>query len=236
MERHKKLVAYQKQHYSKPWEPGKKDQKRVEKVLKMIGTGKLVLDVGCYDGYITQAIEKNNNVVYAMDLASEVLLLAKKKKLEVIVGNAEISFPFVNGFFDAIFAGEVIEHMFDLEQFFSEAKRVLKANGVIVLTTPNVASLGRRLLLLFGKNPYLEVSYAVGEAGHVKYFLKDTLLSTLEENGFDATVFCSDVVNFDSSGRYFSDLLARIRPTLGRSLMVKAQIKKSNNISQQSKS
>jgi len=40
-----------------------------------------------------------------------------------------------------IFAGEIIEHLFDPELFLSECHRVLEAQGVLVLTTPNLATL-----------------------------------------------------------------------------------------------
>ena len=45
--------------------------------------------------------------------------------------------PFQDGQFDAVFAGEVIEHVIDVRQTLREWWRVLKPGGVAIITTPN---------------------------------------------------------------------------------------------------
>ena len=45
--------------------------------------------------------------------------------------------PFQDGQFDAVFAGEVIEHVIDVRQTLREWWRVLKLGGVAISTTPN---------------------------------------------------------------------------------------------------
>jgi SAM-dependent methyltransferase len=45
--------------------------------------------------------------------------------------------PFRSEYFDALFAGEIIEHVSDPAGVLQEWKRVLKPGGVIILTTPN---------------------------------------------------------------------------------------------------
>lgn len=82
---------------------------------------------------------------------------------------------------DLVLALEVIEHLFDTDLFLSEIHRVLKPEGFLILSTPNLASLPNRLRLLFGGYPkYLEYSRA--GAGHIHLYtlpvLKSQLLST----------------------------------------------------------
>ncbi len=48
------------------------------------------------------------------------------------------TFPFPENSFDSILCNEVLEHVFDTEIFLSEIKRVLKPNGIILLTVPFV--------------------------------------------------------------------------------------------------
>ena len=136
-------------------------------------------------------------------------------------------FKFNDNFFDIVVAGEVIEHILDTDFFFNEIKRVLKSNGFLILSTPNTASLGRRILLLLGKNPYFEASYGFPPealAGHIRFFTKDLLLSFLKYKGFEIITFTSDVVNFTSSGSLSNKLIADIFPTLGHCLIVKAKL------------
>ena len=45
--------------------------------------------------------------------------------------------PFQDGQFDAVFAGEVIEHVIDVRQTLREWWRVLKLGGVAIITTTN---------------------------------------------------------------------------------------------------
>ena len=66
-------------------------------------------------------------------------------------------------------------------------KKVVKKNGYIIYSTPNIASLGRRLMLLFGKNPYIEVSnhkeinlFNAPVVGHIRYFTLNTMVKIAE--------------------------------------------------------
>jgi SAM-dependent methyltransferase len=45
-------------------------------------------------------------------------------------------FPFEAGSFDSILCNQVLEHVFNPEEFIKEIHRVLKPNGVIILTVP----------------------------------------------------------------------------------------------------
>ncbi len=45
--------------------------------------------------------------------------------------------PFADQQFDALFAGEIIEHMSDVGVTLTEWRRVLKPGGVVIVTTPN---------------------------------------------------------------------------------------------------
>ena len=138
------------------------------------------------------------------------------------LGNVEERFPFDDGMFDGVFAGEIIEHIFDIDGMLSEIGRVLKPAGVFVVTTPNLAAFGRRIMLLMNRNPHIEISYTGGAAGHIRYFIRQTLFDILNKHGFRVDVFCSDVVNFNAAGSLRSYSLARWVPTFGKSLIVRA--------------
>src|SRR3989339_802639 len=81
------------------------------------------------------------------------------------------SLPYEDNFFDIVIAGEIIEHIFDTDLFLAEIRRVLKSGGKLLISTPNIASLGRRLLLFFGGNPIIELSpNEPDSSGHIRYF------------------------------------------------------------------
>ena len=48
------------------------------------------------------------------------------------------TFPFSDGEFDAVLTSEVLEHVFNPDEFLSEINRVLRDDGVLLLTVPFV--------------------------------------------------------------------------------------------------
>jgi 2-polyprenyl-3-methyl-5-hydroxy-6-metoxy-1,4-benzoquinol methylase len=76
----------------------------------------------------------------------------------------------------------------DTDKFIIEMKRILKPDGLLFLTTPNIAALKNRLRLLFGKYPY-NLEYKLGGAGHVHIYNKTKLKEQLEEHGLKVIRF-----------------------------------------------
>jgi 2-polyprenyl-3-methyl-5-hydroxy-6-metoxy-1,4-benzoquinol methylase len=52
---------------------------------------------------------------------------------------------FPAGYFDAVLLQDTIEHVLNPREVMEEAHRVLRPGGAIILSTPNLDSLGRRL-------------------------------------------------------------------------------------------
>jgi len=199
------------------------EQIRVSKVLDLIGTNKSILDIGAGDGYITKILIENNNKCDAIEICRNGVKSIEAAKIKVydIDLNSNWSEILPNKY-DCVFAGEIIEHVFDTDQFLKNIKAVLNKDGFLVITTPNVASLGRRLLLLLGKSPLLETTARETDAGHIRYFTIDTLKQLLYTNDFEITEYSSDIINFNSGAKFYSKLLAKLFPRFGRTIIVKA--------------
>ncbi|MDD5331748.1 MAG: class I SAM-dependent methyltransferase [Candidatus Nanoarchaeia archaeon] len=205
---------------------GRETYLRIKKSLSLIGKGKKVLDVGCYDGYISNKIKDLGNVVIGMEISKEGVKLAKERGIDCFFGDVEGKFPFKDQEFDVVFAGEIIEHVFDTDLFLSEIKRVLKKDGFLVLTTPNIAAFNRRLKLFIGKNPDIDIGLVNYEgkgrsAGHIRYFTKKSLEKLLKRNGFYIQSFMVDCILVNG---FRFDLLSKLFPSLGWSLIVKAKL------------
>ena len=163
---------------------------KIDFIIKKTGQHKKILDVGCNDGFIGGLLVKRKNIVHGIDIVSKNLKTAKKKGLQVKKVNIESEkFPFPSEFFDFVILGDVIEHIFDTDKLLRECRRVLKKNGKLILTTPNVASLGRRLMLFFGISPFLEFSTelttnGLPSVGHIRYYTVGGLSQQLRHNGF----------------------------------------------------
>lgn len=168
---------------------------RFKKVLKIFQNYNFrrILDIGCADGNFSMLLKISTNAeeIYGVDISLKAVELAKKrgvKAFECDINNGPL--PFENDSFNAIFCGEVIEHLIDADHLLDEIYRMLKPNGIAVITTPNLAAWYNRIALLFGFQPFwADVSnrYNVGKmlkfgegGGHLRVFtyraLKELLL------------------------------------------------------------
>ena len=97
-----------------------------------------VLDVGCGQSLFTEMGGPFPFHVYAGDLnLGWVRSRATKFPHQSWTVFDADAVPFRDGEFDALFAGEIIEHVTDVRRALREWWRVLKPGGVAVITTPN---------------------------------------------------------------------------------------------------
>lgn len=131
---------------------------------------------------------------------------------------------------DLVIALEVIEHLFDTDLFLSEVHRVLKPNGFLILSTPNLASLPNRLRLLLGGYPkYLEYSRA--GAGHIHLYTPTVISRQLADNSFkiikltSPNFLCPYITKTWSPVflREFCMALGDLFPSIGSHLIIVAQ-------------
>ena len=92
--------------------------------------------------------------------------------------------PWSDNFFNFIFLCDVVEHLIpsDIPNLINEIKRVLKKDGYLVIVTPNIASLIKRINLSFGKNP-IEFDLRLHEEatyGHIREYTMNELLYIVE--------------------------------------------------------
>ncbi len=195
---------------------------RLAIIKDLIDPNGYLLDLGCGRGHFLKYLGPQYRSL-GYDISTTSIKHCLSKKINAKVVNLEESFPDSANTFDTIVAGEIIEHIFDTDSFLSEIKRVLKPNGSLILSTPNLASLGRRLLLMIGRNPLIEDSLGPQNAGHVRYFTFPLLKQLLTRHGFEIEIHKTDQINFDNQGRHFSTFLSNLFPKLGASIILKCK-------------
>jgi 2-polyprenyl-3-methyl-5-hydroxy-6-metoxy-1,4-benzoquinol methylase len=141
-----------------------------------------ILDIGCLAGKSMLPFLQRDWNCYGIELSNASV---EANKRGIVCKKADVSngIPFDDDMFDIVWAEEIIEHILDTDYFLSECCRVLKKGGVLIISTPNLASLMNRLILLAGRYPRY-VQYSNEGAGHVRYFTKTILNKRLEINGF----------------------------------------------------
>lgn len=199
---------------------------RKEYLLEQIGRGKRVLDVGCLGGRITKMILERNNDVWGVELNPEAARVARSRGIRVKRADVEEGLPFEGGAFDVVNAGELVEHLYDTKYFFEECHRVLRPDGILIFTTPNLNSIENRVRVLAGG--YLAMSGAYPEdhfGGHIRVFNLGKIRELCRETGF-RVVDVRGIGTLKSRGKWLDLPLRavfRVAPGLSKILIVKAR-------------
>jgi SAM-dependent methyltransferase len=125
---------------------------RIPLFVDAIGQGKRVLDLGCRSGALTKHFLERNSVV-GLDVDAAALEKAAKLGIEPVQANVEEPLPFDAASFDAVVAGELLEHLQFPDELVGEIHRILRPGGVLVGSVPNAYRVQTRLRFLRGKPP-----------------------------------------------------------------------------------
>ena len=164
-----------------PDEPG---GPRIEKVRRIFAesNAKTILDVGCANGTILKLLPGAREL-HGVDISEVLVKRANAIGVKALVHDVESGpLPYSDATFDAVFSGEVIEHLVDTDWLLSEINRVLKPGGMVVLTFPNIRTVLSLLMMAFFDIPPM---YAARyRASHVRDFTLKTIKIALDKNGF----------------------------------------------------
>lgn len=139
--------------------------------LRHIPRGGTVVDVGCGRSLFADIATSFPFSIVAGDLDfASVRDRSREVPRERWAVFDAVGLPFRDGVFDALFAGEVIEHVADPVEALREWARVLKPGGVAIVTTPNRDRLVSRV-------NRMELPYSPDHLGEISYGeLRRTLL------------------------------------------------------------
>jgi len=103
-------------------------------------TGQKVLDIGCGNGYGTEILSKYGLEVIGADNDQEAIAEAMMRYKCLCFRRANaLDLPFKGNMFDAVVSFETIEHIEEGHCFLEAIRNVLKANGIFICSTPNIA-------------------------------------------------------------------------------------------------
>lgn len=160
-------------------------QVKIKTVLGAIGKGKHVLDYGSGDGQHAALIQEHCSAdVVGVDISSKAVEMARKRNPTLAFHIIEDGkpLPFEKATFDVVFAGDVIEHLLDVDSLVREWNRVTKQDGLLIVTTPYHGFVKNVLIALTCFDQHFNPR---GE--HIRFFTVETLKSCLEAAGFRVT-------------------------------------------------
>ena len=151
-----------------------------------------ILEIGSFPFHLTYCLKKLNYSITGLainpDRAKSFIdrhnLIVKKCDIE------KEKMPFDDNSFNFIIFSEVFEHLrIDPISSLKEINRILKPDGIMILATPNLYSLGKIILFNLGKgfnNPYEEFEkiHTIGHMGHIREYSTKEVREFLENTGF----------------------------------------------------
>lgn len=159
-----------------------------------------VYDAACGRGALLRALRDRHPSMRLVggDISKDSVDKLCESGIEAVVANVEHRLPFSDEEFECATFGEVIEHLIDPDSALQELSRIIRRDGWLVLSTPNLASWFNRILLACGVQPiFTETSLhvnlgrkvaALGQwkptQGHLKVFTLSALREMLAANGF----------------------------------------------------
>lgn len=143
-----------------------------------------LLDLGCGKGFFLEYAEKRYKT-YGIDISDYAIehAIDNLKKSTLFVKDAKNT-GFQDNFFDIITCFDMLEHLNDPEYTLKECKRILKEDGLLIVTVPNIDSLGIKLK----KRNW----YGYRDKTHVSLLSKDSWFKLLENNDFKIIEFFYD--------------------------------------------
>lgn len=175
--------------------------------------GKRWLDIGCGTGLMLEEASKAGFIVEGIDISQGGIEKARERELRVYRSTPEAFFPDTP--YDIVTAFDVIEHVLDPVSFLESVNRLLRTEGIFVLTTPDTNSLFCRLM---GKRWYFYIPEQ-----HLFYFNRHNLTTLLTRLRFRVldTFRAYKALNYEYSHVQFQNynpLICRLWEGLGVTL------------------
>lgn len=125
-----------------------------------------VLELGCGDGNFERYVD---GVYYGIDLK-------KKRDKDIELDITKNKLPFENKSMDYIVALEVFEHLSDFTSVLNEIRRVVKKEGLLIITVPGCYRLNKIIKSFLGVK--------TDSSEHVVSFSRTTIKNLLREHDF----------------------------------------------------
>ena len=154
-------------------------------ILRRLGTGHRVLDVGCGGGALAEAAQVSGNRVTGVERDFESAARAAARGVLVVAHDAtdlDGLAPRIGGPFDRIVFADLLEHLADPASVLAGYRRFLAPGGRVLISVPNVAAWTVRLALLCGRFRYADSG--IMDRTHLRWFTCATARELAREAGY----------------------------------------------------
>lgn len=146
----------------------------LKKISRYKRKGK-ILDIGCATGFFLDEAKKAGWETYGVELSSWAAEYGRKNFALNIFEGVLKEAHFLNNYFDAIVMMDSIEHLTNPKKTLEEIRRIIKPNGTLCVSTPDIDSFLSKLL---------GARWWGIQQSHLYYFSRRTMDKMLDVVGF----------------------------------------------------
>ena len=177
--------------YETSWVESEFGIEQILKIVNLVSPARNVLDVGCGDGKLGAFFKTKGSRVVGVDINPEAVEKARKRLDQAVLCDVEAE-DFPNEKYDVVLFHESLEHTRNPARVLLKAQKVLKPDGFLVVTVPNIAFIKWRIWLLLGRIPEQDMHLSPDRpwfVAHVFSFTEDSLKKLLRDMGFHIQYF-----------------------------------------------
>ncbi|PYS97856.1 MAG: hypothetical protein DMF63_18490 [Acidobacteria bacterium] len=182
---------------------------------KFVSPPAKVVDLAAGEGAFSLILQSLGHDVTAVDFSRD-NWKATDIPLELRDLDSEFADSIVadHGKFDAVAAIEIVEHLENPFRFIRQCAALLKPDGLMFLTTPNVEAVNSRLIFLYSGRLNAFGAYETVRPAHITPIFKWKMEMMLEEAGFETVHECFNRVVYATG----TNLKGKIAAVAGRLL------------------
>jgi 2-polyprenyl-3-methyl-5-hydroxy-6-metoxy-1,4-benzoquinol methylase len=150
----------------------------------MSGSNHDVLDIGCGEGFFASELAQSGNRITGIDDRETPAnpVFERYFSADLDHGIEAVTEELNGQRFDRVLLLDVLEHLKSPERVLRQAHCVLKREGTLIVSLPNIANIVVRIMLLFGRFNYQQRGLL--DRTHLRFFTRKTARRLLEDGGY----------------------------------------------------
>lgn len=180
----KKETTNADQHYQR--EINLKADDSLTKIIAQVPESSTILELGPATGYLTQYLTQEKNcIVDCVEISSTMAQKVEPLARKLVVGDLntlDLAQTLGNEQYDVILAADILEHLSYNNTVLKQCYELLKEDGCLIVSVPNIAHASIIAALCQGEFSYTQDGLL--DKSHIRFFTQDSICQELTSKGF----------------------------------------------------